>query len=424
MKKRRLFLLPVLLYATTAAQGQTHPPYGRLADSLYKVKNYKLAAATYLLAASGSDFKAQKSGSQYNAACSYALDSNKSEAISLLTAAISNGYDNKQNLLKDTDFAIIRKDSIAWNKIISLLKDPPPPNINPLKAVFHTEDLHNFWTAYEKFIKDTANAIDIFKKEYFNKASAGMDDYMAFKVPGIAYFIKHIKERPKFYKALKPNTAQVDSYRKDFYQSFSNFKKIYSKAVFPDVYFVIGAFTSGGTVSKKGLLLGTNQMSKTPNIPTDELTLWQKNNFTNLTGIKNTVAHELIHFQQDGMKQDTTTLCYSIQEGMADFIGELISGKNANERIHVWAKGREKKIWDRFKVDIYYDRYSNWIGNGDQETIDNPADQGYWVGYQICKSYYENAKNKIKAIDEMLHIQDYKAFFIESKWEEKIANIK
>ena len=55
------------------------------------------------------------------------------------------------------------------------------------------------------------------------------------------------------------------------------------------------------------------------------LSLCEKNNFTDLSGIKNTVAHELIHFQQDSMKQDTTTLSYAIGEGMADFIGELIN---------------------------------------------------------------------------------------------------
>jgi hypothetical protein len=38
------------------------------------------------------------------------------------------------------------------------------------------------------------------------------------------------------------------------------------------------------------------------------------------------LAHELIHFQQEEMKNDTTTLSYVIRKGMADFIGELISG--------------------------------------------------------------------------------------------------
>jgi hypothetical protein len=420
MKKTLLVLVAAHLCITIIAQ----PNFQKAADSLYRAKSYKAAAETYISAADYADFKVKKISNQYNAACCYALDSNKNAAVAMLKKVITNGYTDKKNLLADTDLEILRKDSLLWKQITALIKDPLPANSNPAEAVFHTEDIKHFWVAYEKAMMDTANMQAIFKKEYFDKASAGMDDYMALKVKNTKAFVQHIKERPKFYAALKNNTLKVDDYKKDFYNSFKNFKNWYPKAMFPDVYFVIGAFTSGGTVSAKGLLLGTNQMAKTPDIPVDELSLWEKNNFTNLAGIKNTVAHELIHFQQDSLKQDTTTLSYAIAEGMADFMGELISGKNANERIHVWAKGKEKQIWQRFTVDMYLDKYNNWIGNGDQETPDNPADQGYWIGYQICKAYFENAKNKKKAIDDMLHIKDYKQFLQDSKWEEKLEKMK
>jgi uncharacterized protein YktA (UPF0223 family) len=108
---------------------------------------------------------------------------------------------------------------------------------------------------------------------------------------------------------------------------------------------------------------------------------------------------------------------------MADFIGELISGSTANEKLMEWAKGKEKRIWENFKKDIYYDRYNNWIANGHQATPDNLPDQGYWVGYQICKAYYENANDKKKAIKEMLNIRDYKKFLVDSKWEEKLSKM-
>ena len=45
---------------------------------------------------------------------------------------------------------------------------------------------------------------------------------------------------------------------------------------------------------------------------------------------------------------------------------------------------------------MYLDRAYNWIANSEQETDDKPADLGYWVGYQICKAYYEQATNKKK----------------------------
>jgi len=113
---------------------------------------------------------------------------------------------------------------------------------------------------------------------------------------------------------------------------------------------------------------------------------------------------------------------HAIQEGMADFIGELISGKTANERLHDWAVGNEQKVWAEFKKEMFLNRYSNWIANSNQETADRPSDLGYWVGYQICKAYFEQASDKEKAISDMLNIQDYKAFLITSKADEKLSN--
>jgi Predicted Zn-dependent protease (DUF2268) len=417
MKSLLLIIIATIIFFIN---GDAQPNYKKTADSLYKAKSYGAAADNYKLAASIDEVKKQKAGNLYNASCSYSLYGKKDSAIAYLKKAINNGFDDKKNLMADTDFDFLRKDSLRWKQLLSLVKDPSTTNKIPAKAIFHTEDIKLFWAAYDKAIADTANMQRIFKAEYFEKGSAGMNDYMALKVRNTKAFIKHIKERPKFYAAIRANTYKVDKYKKDFYASFKKFKSIYGPAVFPDVYFVMGAFTSAGTVSPKGLLLGINQMVKTNDIPTDELTLWQRNGFAELSNMKHTVAHELIHYQQDSLKSDTTTLYNCIMEGMADFIGELCSGKNTNERIHIWAKGKERKIWQRFLVDIYENKSENWIANSGQEKIDNPSDQGYWVGYQICKAYYEKAKNKKQAVHDMLHIQDYKKFLEDSGWEEKI----
>ena len=114
------------------------------------------------------------------------------------------------------------------------------------------------------------------------------------------------------------------------------------------------------------------------------------------------------------MKQDTSLLHGVMVEGMADFIGELISGSNANQRLHVWAKGKENQIWGDFEKEMYLKRSYNWIANSNQETADKPADIGYWVGYQICKAYYDKSNDKAKAVNDMLNIKDYKAFYEQS----------
>ncbi len=417
MKSLLLIIIATILFFL---YGSAQQNYKSIADSLYKAKSYTAAADNYKLAAANDELKKQRAGNLYNTSCCYSLDGKKDSAIAYLKKAIYNGFDNKKNLIADTDFDFLRKDSLRWKQLLSLVKEPKSANKFPEKAIFHTEDINQFWIAYDKAMLDTANMHKIFKAEYFDKGSAGMNDYVALKVRNTKAFVKHIKERPKFYAAIRANTLKVDGFKNDFYASFKKLKSIYDEAMFPDVYFVMGAFTSAGTVSEKGLLLGTNQMVNSKNIPLDELTLWQRNTFADLNKMKHTVAHELIHYQQDSLKTDTTTLCNCIMEGMADFIGEMCSGKNANERLHIWAKGKEQKIWQRFLVDIYANKSENWIANSDKETKDNPSDQGYWVGYQICKAYYQKANNKKQAVYDILHVQDYKKFLEDSGWEEKL----
>jgi hypothetical protein len=223
----------------------------------------------------------------------------------------------------------------------------------------------------------------------------------------------------KYYATIRANTLKAGQLKSTYQKSFVNLKRIYPEAIFPPVYFVIGKLNSAGTVSSEGLILGIDQACMSPGADTTELSNWEKANISTFKNLPYTVAHELIHFQQDGMASDTTLLKAAIQEGMADFIGELISGKSANENLIFYGKGKEKEIWANFKKEMFLDRSSNWIANGGTGKTDKPSDLGYWVGYQICKSYYEKSKNKKKAIYEMLHIKDYRNFLEQSKIDEK-----
>ena len=228
---------------------------------------------------------------------------------------------------------------------------------------------------------------------------------------------------PRFYASIRPNTLEVEEQKKQMLDSFVKFNELYPAAKFPNVYFVIGSFTSGGTSTPNGLIIGLDQNCRTANIPTTELTHWQTNNFTDLNALPHTVAHELIHFQQNQLAQDTTLLRAALVEGMADFLGELISGKTANPRLAIYAKGREKQIWADFKKEMYLNRASNWIANSSQETADKPADLGYWVGYVICKAYYEKAVDKKQAVYDILHINNYRQFLEKSNVEEMISRL-
>ena len=422
---QKILIFIILTISFNEISGQEELSVSKIkkkADKAYVLKNYKLAKVNYLKIIELSDFKSQKLNAAYNAACCLALEQKVDSAFILLNKALSFGFSNKAHLIQDSDLEILHGNQ-EWKKLIAAIPEPKILNDNPELASILTTDIHQFWKAYDLAQKEPTNARDIYKKIYFDKASDGMQDYMGLKVSSIDYFIKHINTHPKLYQTIRENTLKVDEYKKEIQLSFKNFKTLYPDAKFPDVYFVIGAFTSGGTVSSSGLLIGTNQVSDGEGVNTEELDFGAKLLMNKSEYLTNLVSHELIHFQQDEMKKDTITLGYVVKEGMADFLGELISGDTPNRKIFEWTKGKEKQIWTNFKKDMYYNRYNNWIANYNKASKDSYPDLGYWVGYEICKSYYEQAVDKKKAIYDMLRIQDYRQFLADSKLELKLEKM-
>ncbi|MGZ3819510.1 MAG: gliding motility protein GldB-related protein, partial [Mucilaginibacter sp.] len=359
------------------------------------------------------EFKTLKQNDYYNAACCYALVGKPDSAMSMLKLSIQNGYRDTAHVKEDKDLIALHSLK-EWPQVINTIKSKAATTNDPYKAQLVTTDVKNFWKAYDLAQKDTADRYNIYKKYYVDPGTDGLQDYFSFKVRRLKNFVAAHDKTPKFYAAIRENTLSVDKQKPQMLENFVKLKSLYPNAVFPNIYFVIGCFTSAGTTSDNGLLIGVDQAARTPEIPTDELNLWQRNNFSDIKHLPNLIAHELVHFNQNGIADDTTLLHAVLIEGMADFIGEKISGRNANERLHIWAKGKERKVWADFEKEMYLDRGYNWIGNSSQETADKPADLGYWVGYQICKAYYDNSLDKNKAISDMLNIKNCKEFYEKS----------
>jgi hypothetical protein len=398
---------------------QTSTQLGKKADSAYAAKNYPLAIEYYTQQAAMQPIPFMKKNILYNIACNFALLGEKAKAWKALNESVEAGYNNYSHILRDSDLEILHRDK-QWKKFKSLGDEHKKSLSDPLKAQLVTTDIHNFWQAYDMAQKESGRAKEIYREYYFGKASPGLQDYFISRIFSVDYFVGNQNVKSDFYKAIRDNTLKVDNFKDQIRDSFIRFKQLYDDAVFPDIYFLIGRWNSAGTVSGNGLLISADMMSKSDDVPTNELNLWEKNNYKSIDNLPNLVAHELIHSQQGNLKNDTTTLSASIREGMADFFAELIAGKTSNERLIEFGKGKEKQIWEAFEKDMYRNKAADWLGNALQETPDHPADLGYWVGYQICKSYYEEMPDKKQAVYDILNIKDYTAFLAKSRYAEKV----
>jgi hypothetical protein len=386
-------------------------------NKFYKQKSFDKAAKIWEQAASLTENRLAKNTNYSYAASAFASALDSGNSFRCLELAIYKlGYNDIPALKNDDSYAFMNN-SMRWKKLLKFIK--PTYTTNPKKIKIIDLDVYNFWNAYDLVIYDSLNAEKIYMDNYINKGTMALQFYYLNKIDNIQNFVFIHNLRKKYYASIRSNTLNAGKLKSTYRQSFVNLKKIYSEAIFPPVYFVIGKLNSAGTASSEGLIIGIDQACMSLMVDTTELTDWEKANVSLFQNLPYIVAHELIHFQQNSLASDTTLLKAAIEEGMADFIGELISGKSANESLLIYAKGKEKEIWADFKREMYLNKASNWIANGGNTKSDKPSDLGYWVGYQICKAYYEESKDKTKAIKDMLHITNYSKFLEQSKLEEK-----
>ena len=294
-----------------------------------------------------------------------------------------------------------------------VVSQPSKVTNQPGSSKIFTTDIDNFYKAFDLALRDTANAKKIFKKEYFSKGTKGLKDFYKTKIEDYDKFSNFVIKHQDFYASIRSDISNIDDLKRQIYSNFESFKNIYPNAVFPDIYFVVGRFSSNGTISKNGLLIGTELLCRTETTNTEH---WNKNilRISMLRAhIPVTVSHELVHFNQTKMDDKSTTLlAKSMIEGSAEFIAELICGETDGD--YAAFNNKEIEIWNDFRNDkskSIWNTWSSWQNANDK----SPRNAGYWTGYMICKAYYDQVKSKAKAVKDILNIQNYDEFYEKSK---------
>ena len=170
---------------------------------------------------------------------------------------------------------------------------------------------------------------------------------------------------------------------------------------------------SAGTTSSNGLLIGVEMNARGETTPVDELNDWERAVIGQIANLPNIVAHELIHIQQPQGPRKPTLLQQALQEGGADFMGELISGGIINRAQRSYGDAHERDLWAEFQHDMPGTETSHWLYQGDRSK-DRPADLGYYIGYKICEAFYNRTPDKREAVRRILRSTDAEAFLKES----------
>ncbi|ESU24862.1 hypothetical protein FEDK69T_04150 [Flavobacterium enshiense DK69] len=303
--------------------------------------------------------------------------------------------------------------------------------ISQEKKVIFTSDIDNFWIAYDsiKTAKNYSQKIQLINALYISKGTKGLKAFMEVREYNDTLWVDLIEKLPKFWNSVRHNTLEVKNKLPQFEQAIERLKQIYPELKDAEIYFAIGGVNTGGTVKDNAVLIGSEIATGDSKTDVSEFKNdWLKNVFQkqSMDHIVTLNIHEYIHTQQRGEKNQV--LSQSIREGSCDFITELVMEQPLSTQYLTYGRNNAESVKSLFKKEMFTDNFTNWLYNGSQKG--ESADLGYYIGYEICKAYYNQATDKAKAIKTIIELnydddKAVEAFLMQSKfYPEKINKEK
>lgn len=272
------------------------------------------------------------------------------------------------------------------------------------KNYIFTNDINHYWEAYDQIKKtdDTHKKYELINTLYIDKASDGLKVFMKKRNLNDSVFVENINKLPKYWNSVRNSTLAIKSKQKEIEKYIKKLKYIYPELKPANIYFTIGGLSSGGTADSEMVLIGSEILVGNPATDTSELTSdWLKNTFKHrkYLDVVYLTVHEYVHTnQKDGY---VNLLGHSIKEGSCDFIAELVLGKPIKTSYIEYGKSNLSQVKEDFKAEMYSNRNDKWLYNG--KKSDHP-DLGYFMGYEISKSYYQNHPDKKQAVKDIIEL--------------------
>jgi hypothetical protein len=278
---------------------------------------------------------------------------------------------------------------------------------SPQPIEIQTEDVGRFFRIYDA--ADGHPTAERLQSDYLDVGTAGLRHLARVRNVTGERIARAIEAEPELYTKARSCMAALPRIRERLAVTFDNLLRLYPKARRPPVTILVGrgrplAIASPGDgvqISLEGMCSATAARFLAADVD---------DRFVHV------IAHEYIHAQQApalAKSQRPSVLERSLVEGIAEFVGELISGGIANVAVSASTKGRETEIETRFAADVEKTDLSDWVDNTTAESV---GQLGYWVGYRMAKAFYRHARDKRAAVHEMIQMTDPGAFLAKSGW--------
>lgn len=265
----------------------------------------------------------------------------------------------------------------------------------PEGAQLVTSDVALFWEVYDR--ASDAELVDLLRTDYLEAGTQGLRDFIPARILGPDSLAARVIRERERYEAARERSLRVADMEREIRAAWYALEHLYPYAVFPDVYFLIGRYNSGGTVSRRGALIGAEMLPHPDRVPT-------------------LVVHELVHYQQPPPPEgEYRLISHVIREGAADFIAELASGRPPASPYMAYGYEHEVELWRELSQVLQSENTGGWVYGGPQG--ERPADLGYFFGYRIVEAYYEAAADKRRAVSEIINVRDFDGFLRASDYD-------
>ncbi|UTW62903.1 hypothetical protein KFE98_01730 [bacterium SCSIO 12741] len=273
-----------------------------------------------------------------------------------------------------------------------------------------TSDIDNFWQAFDAVVQETDSArqMHLIDSLYIQRGSVGLDRIREVRQYTLEDYREMINRYPKFLNSLRANTLQSKRMAKELNDGITKLEAIYSPLRPAAIYFTMGCMRTNGTTRDSLVLIGSELAMADSSIDISEFegrthdwlaTYFGSNPLDHLVLLN---VHEYVHTQQHPISD---RLLYRVlYEGVAEFVSVKAMGVPSAAPAIEYGKGNPR-VKEKFEKEMFYEWTHDWLWSNSVNEF-GVRDLGYYIGYAIAESHYEQAADKRQAIKELIEL-DY-----------------
>ncbi|UOQ69233.1 hypothetical protein [Hymenobacter volaticus] len=290
-----------------------------------------------------------------------------------------------------------------------------------------TSDLARFWQAYDSLstTTDSVRQQACLQRLYIDPGSPGLHAFMTAKGYTAPAWVRSIRRYPKFWRSLRPRTQLLQAGVPGLQPYLEKLQKLYPALRPASIYLTVGILRSGGTTQGDAVIIGAELAAGNGSVEVSEFAPAMRQYLTRafardpIQHLPAVCVHEYVHTQEN--HYGNNVLGQAIYEGTCDFVTEQVVGQPVALPYRQYGPAHETDLKQRFQWELFHPRFDRWFYNQLADDSTHIADLGYYMGYAICRAYYQQVANQQQAIREMIELdytsdQAVEAFLTRSRY--------